>query len=200
MSLSSDVTVPFILQVKQPVKDIVRSLKKPSDTNIKALVKLFPTCKSGVKKPVFDPTSDCIASENQRCKKSANSITKGRLKSLKVVIVKDFPCSVPKGPLRERLIKIGRLKEVSFTRVMSESHCQDTILDAFKTIGLKKFYYLQAQKNHSLQLAPNQILDGNSVINLAGSGSLYLQEANDAHPSASTSAEPPEMPVRWPIF
>jgi hypothetical protein len=150
-----------------------------------------------VSKPAFDPTSDCIASENQRRKKSANSNLKGRSKCLKVVLVKEVPCILPKGPLRERLIKMGRLKEVSFTRVMSECDCQDVLLDAFKAIGLKKFHYLQAQKNHSLQLAPNQMLDGNSVIILAGSGSLYLQEASGenthgvTHLPASTAAQSP---------
>lgn len=191
--------------MKQPVKNLVQSLKRPSDTNVKALVKLFPT-KSGVSKradvskPVFDPTSDCVASENQRRKKSANPNSKGRSKCLKVVLVKELPCTIPKGPLRERFIKLGRLKDVSFTRVMSECDCQDVILDAFKAVGLKNFYYLQVQKNHSLQLVPSQIRDGNSVINLAGSGCLYLQEANDkdthGDPSLSPSAQPPELPVR----
>ena len=180
--------------MKQPIKDIVRSLKKPSDTNVKALVKLFPS-KSGVNKPAFDPTSDCVAIDNQRRKKRANLNSKGRSKRLKVLLVKEVPCTLPKGPLREQLSKVGRLKEVSFTRVMSECHCQDVILDAFKAIGLKKFCFLQAHKNHSLQLASNQVLDGNSVINLAGSGSLYLQEAGN-NSFASTSAQSPEVSVR----
>lgn len=129
---------------------------------------------------------------------------KGQSKYLKIVLVKEFPCTIPKGPLREQLVKVGRLKEVSFTRVMSESHCQDIILDAFKNIGLKKFRYLQVQKDHSLKHVSDQILDGNSVINLAGSGSLYLQEIRNEDapddstcPSASSLTQSSKAHVRF---
>lgn len=190
--------VLVLLQVKQPIKDdtksIIQTLKRPSDTNVKSLAKLFPSCNSA-KKPnlKFDPTSDCVASKKQGQKKAATPHIKARSKCVKVVLIKEFPCCIPKGPLRCQLTKMGRLREVSFTRVMSDVEVRNVLLDAFKALGCKNFRYLQAQKNSSLKIVDSQILDGHCVIKLAGSGSLYIQElseSNDASSVQQSSSRP----------
>lgn len=131
-------------------KKPIEKLKKPSDTNVKALAKLFPACGSGKKRTLdFDPSGDCVASENQRRKKAATP-GKGRSKCVKV---EELPACFPKGPIRDRLTKIGCIKEISFTRVMSDSEVCTVVLERFKEFGVKKFQYLKAQKDNSLKIA-----------------------------------------------
>lgn len=59
---------------------------------------------------------------------------------------------------------------------MSVEEVNAIVLEGFKIIKLDKFEYLKCQKNNSLLVAENQKLDGNGVIELAGSGCLYLHE------------------------
>ena len=60
-----------------------------------------------------------MAGEQHR-KKAANPSMKGRPKSVKVIILKEIPRSIPKGMQREELRKAGCIKELPFRRVMSE--------------------------------------------------------------------------------
>lgn len=185
-------------QIHEPVSEarsVIRSLKNPSDANVKALARLFPACSSGRKKRSFDPTSDCVATEQQRKKKAATPHAKGRSKCLKVVLLKEFPACVPKGGLRVRLTKMGRVKDISFTRILSNVEVESIILNRFEDLGVKKFKFLQACKDNSLKLAENQTLDGNSTIGLAGSGSLYLQQTSISDDGPSTSGTSSESGV-----
>ena len=60
---------------------------------------------------------------------------------------------------------------------MSEVEVTSTITTSFKDVGIMGYKYLSAnRKNNKLTVAGKQQLNGNDVIKLAGSGSLYLQQ------------------------
>ena len=59
---------------------------------------------------------------------------------------------------------------------MTKSDVQNTIIQAFKNVGVTHFRFLQAQKGNGLSVASNLSVDGNAAIVLAGSGCLYFQE------------------------
>ena len=84
--------------------------------NAKVLAGLFPSSNSGSKRKRFDPEDDCIVAEQHRKKKST---TKGRLKLVNAVAMKEIPNSIPKGAFREHLKKIGQVQEISFDRHLS---------------------------------------------------------------------------------
>jgi hypothetical protein len=77
--------------------------------------------------------------------------------------------------MREILDKEGRIKQVSFRRIMSEDEVRVLITNLFEKINLISFAYLRCQGN-TLSLCENQSLNGNDIINLIGSGCLYIQE------------------------
>ncbi len=133
---------------------------------------------------------------NQRKKKAAIPKRKGRVKHLTVILLKEVPATLPKGPLRTELRKMGRMQEIGFSKVDSEEEVNSEITYAFKDMELKSFQFLHAQKDNSLSVAANQHLDGLGATKLAGYGSLYIQELpgtlssplNDA-PSPSSSCD-----------
>jgi len=59
---------------------------------------------------------------------------------------------------------------------MSAKEVQDKVIEGFKDLGISGFKFLIAGKDNSLALTEKQIMSGDSVITVAGSGSLYLQE------------------------
>ena len=160
------------------VKGLCRKLRTPNETTKQALTTLFPACSSASssKKRKFDPTEDCVVATQHQRKKASNSKYKGRSKGLKVIVLKEIPTTIPRGPLRKRLDAIGRKKVLFFHRVMSEKEVGDVICDGFKDLGIKRFRYLMPMKDNTLAVAKKQGLDGNAVIQMAGSGSIYLQE------------------------
>ena len=142
------------------------------------MASLFPSYKSlATKKIKFNLTDECIAATRQRQKKAAIPQSRGRVKCITTLVLEDQPKFIPKGKKqKEYLIAMGRLKELFFRRVMSAEEVNAIVLEGFKIIKLDKFEYLKCQKNNSLLVAENQKLDGNGVIELAGSGCLYLHE------------------------
>ena len=137
---------------------------------------MFPACASVKKKRKFDPHEDCVVASQQRKKKAANPNYKGRSKALEVVVMKELS-AIPRGPLRDRLQVTGRIKELRIHRIMSEVEVTSTITTSFKDVGIMGYKYLSAnRKNNKLTVAEKQQLNGNDIIKLAGSGSLYLQQ------------------------
>ncbi len=124
----------------------------------------------------FHPVDYCIVASNQRKKKAAFPKRKGRVKHLTVIVLMEVPATFPKCPLRNELRKVGRIKEIGFSKVDSEEEVNSEITYAFKGIELKSFQFLHAQKDNSLSVAANQQLDGLCATKLAGYGSLYIQE------------------------
>lgn len=105
---------------------------------------------------------------------------------MNVVILKELPNIIPRGPFRTRLETFGRIKDLYFHRVMSEKEVNDVVLSGFEDIGVEAFRFLKALKGNTLAVAKKQELDGAAVIKMAGSGSIYLQEysPSDSVPSS----------------
>ena len=59
---------------------------------------------------------------------------------------------------------------------MTSQEVNTAITTSFAGIYLKQFRYLQGRNDNSITVAENHELNGNGVITLAGSGSLYLKE------------------------
>ena len=115
----------------------------------------------------FDPAEECVVA---RRKKGA----KGRSKTITVVVVNEIPACIPKGAMRERLRKIGRIKDIAFQRYLDEDEVKDLPTESFSHLGGISFQYLQPHKKKNFTAAEKQELNGINVIELAKSGSLYL--------------------------
>ena len=152
------------------VKSLCERLKDPPTASSRAIASLFPACGS---KRKFDPLQGCVVGERQRQKKSANPAVRGRSKTITVVALKDIPRSIPKGVQREELKKAGRVKSLPFHRVMSQEEVRRVILEGFQ---IQDFRFLKGNRENTLKVHEAQTLDGNGTIQLAGFGSLYVQE------------------------
>ena len=139
---------------------------------------LFPACSSvsSSRKRKFDPTEECVVAVQHQEKKASNSKYKGRSKAIEVMVLKEIPTTIPRGPLRKRLEAMGHKKGLFFHRVMSEKEVNRVILDAFEDLGVREFRYLVPLKDNTLTVAKKQRLDGYAIIQMAGSGTVYLQE------------------------
>lgn len=174
------------------VKDICQQLRKPSDATAKSIAKLFPACASSTKrKRKFSPADDCVFIEQQRRKKAVNPLSSGRAKTVTVVVIREIPCTIPRGSLRGQLKRMGRIKDLSFRRSLSADEVRDVILEGFKATGIENFVYLQAHRSNTLTKSEDQKLNGNEVIALAGSGCLYLQEPQTPPSSECSSPDVP---------
>ena len=155
-------------------------MKKRSTANTDVIATLFPSIGSSAKRKKqvqFDPFNECVAVQQQRQKKATNpAYSKGRSKTLTVVVLKHILKTIPKKDDRDDLRKEGRIKDLAFHRIMSCNEVQMLVLQAFQVIKLENYEYLKCRKDSSLIKFDNQILDANGVIMLAGSGCLYIHE------------------------
>ena len=158
-----------------------RKLKVPNETTAKALSNLFPACMS--KKRKFNPLNNNVAVA-KKCK-AANSPYKGRSKAVQVVMLKESMATLPRGLVRDKLKDQGRIRKIYFHRVMSQQEVHDTVIESFKDLGVTSFRFLVASKDNSMALTEKQTMCGDSVITVAGSGSLYLQELSQAFEECS---------------
>lgn len=96
-------------------------------------------------------------------------------KSVSVVIVNDVPSIVPKGRIRSKLTKSNQIAKISLRRSMSSSEVQRAIVDAFPAISdVETAKFLCCNKDNTIIVNDNQLLNGDEAIELAGQGSLYL--------------------------
>ena len=135
----------------------------------------------------FDPAEECVVAEQQRRKKSAAK-AKGRSKTITVIVLKEIPSCIPKGPMRERLRKMGRIKDIAFQRYLDEEDVKDLLAESFSDLGGVSFQYLQPHRKNTLSIAKEQELNGIQVIELAKSGSLYLKSTFKDVPKNSTDS------------
>ena len=155
-------------------------MKKRSTANTDVIATLFPSIGSSTKRKKqlqFNPFNECVAVQQQRQKKATNpAYSKGRSKTLTVVVLKHILKTIPKKDDRDDLRKEGRIKDLAFHRIMSCNEVQMLVLQAFRIIKLENYEYLKCRKDSSLIKFDNQMLDANGLIMLAGSGCLYLHE------------------------
>ena len=72
-----------------------------------------------------------MAGEQQPRKKAANPSVKGRLKSLKVVLLNEVPRYISKGMQREEMRKAGYIKELPFRQIMTEEELEQVTMQGF---------------------------------------------------------------------
>lgn len=88
-----------------------------------------------------------------------------------------IPGTIPKGAIRSKLKKSGRIVDLNVYRSMNSKEINDLILDSFKDLDIDKIEYLQANRDNGLQIVGGN-LDACGLIKLAGSGSLYIHQLN----------------------
>ncbi len=91
-----------------------------------------------------------------------------------MVLLSQKPEFVPKGHIRKKLKKEGRIVTVELKRCMKSSEVRGAIIEAFCEFESAQF--LRSGQDNIMLLAEEQDLDGDSVISLAGQGSLYLTQ------------------------
>lgn len=129
--------------------------------------------KSGKSDKKFDPKAECVVASQIRKKKACN--TRMKPKSVSVVIVNDVPSIVPKGRIRSKLTKSNQIAKISLRRSMSSSEVRRAIVDAFPAISdVETAKFLCCNKDNTIIVNDNQLLNGDEAIELAGQGSLYL--------------------------
>ena len=69
---------------------------------------------------------------------AANPLAKGRAKTVAIVLLKEVPWTIPRGPARESLRKLGRINDIPFRRCLSEGEVKELVFTWFR-----KFQYLQ---------------------------------------------------------
>ena len=90
---------------------------------------------------------------------------------------------------------------------MTSKETLQLIADAFKEVcQVKKLEFYQANRDNTLQVHQDQELDGSGVLNLAGSGSLYVHQMEKSEgdqqdqPCTSASISSPEVEKRKMLF
>ena len=90
--------------------------------------------------------------------------------------MKEVPISIPKGPFKDHLEKIGQLKEISFDRYMDVAEVNQLLSNSFVNLGKDiQFQFLKPHRNNRLTVLDNQKLNGTELVELAKSGKLYLK-------------------------
>lgn len=113
---------------------------------------------------------------------------------LKVVFLTKLVTFLPKGQAREMLSKEGRIKDVPVRRSMSATEVIETIISSSCITNASEVEYLQAHRDNTLKISADQNLDGDGVIRLAGSGSLYVI-VKKGSPLVSTPTTSSSTPV-----
>ena len=75
----------------------------------------------------------------------------------------------------KKLKKAGRIVKVTLKRCMTASEVRDILVNAFPDFDdVQSAQFLCCGKDNIMLLNEDQDMNGDSVINLAGQGSLYL--------------------------
>lgn len=153
---------------------LCKKVGNPSGSTVETLAKLFGTNpKAGSRKRSFDPRSECVVASQQAKKKASNQRMKPRM--VTVVLLKQKPETVPKGHSRKKMKQSGRIVKVQLKRCMTTSEVRDVIVDSFSDFeDIRSAQFLRCGKDNIMLLNEDQDLNGDSVIDLAGQGSLYL--------------------------
>ena len=126
----------------------------------------------GSRKCKFDPKSECVVASQQAKKKSNQRM---KPKTVTVVLLDCKPDVVPKGHLRKKLKKAGRIVKITLKRCMTVSEVRDILIQSFPNFdNIESAQFLCCGKDNIMLLNEDQDLNGDSAINLAGQGSLYL--------------------------
>ena len=143
-------------------KDVLKKVTKPTDMEAKALSKYFPSHHS---KKAFNPIDECF-----RPKKAGSR--KERPVAITVVMLKTFKMLVPKGKVRQNMMRDGKIQTLRVTRSASAKVIRNKIMNAFK---VSEYTVLECVAGgHNLLRCCDQEIDGERVVERRGC--LYLCE------------------------
>ena len=143
-------------------KNLLERVKKPSDSQAKALNKLFSSSK-------FNPQAECVASgAHAKKKKFAAKLKKC---SGTVVMLEKYQSRIPRGDLRQSLIDSNRIQSMMISRSMTPDEVKNIILATF---GCEDFIILECAKGGYLLKADDQVLSSQMASDRRGA--LYLCE------------------------
>ena len=170
---------------------ICDKVRKPPEGVASKLRELFPSSRGVIpqKRPtsVFDPLSECVAESQKRNKKSISHRVKPR--KVKVVLLEKYATRVPRRAIRKKLTDAARIKKVELRRNMSAPQVKASIIHHFKHLpNFTSYTMLVANQMGHLTCAAHQKLDGNSIIDQIGQGSLYICQ------------EYAQLKVSWSLF
>lgn len=93
-------------------------------------------------------------------------------------MLKDFQGYIPKGEVRKRLRRKGRVSEIQVSRSFSTLQVKNCIRQAFKHLCVKNFSVLETDSSgHFLIQSASQEIDGLRTVTRRGA--LYLCEVNE---------------------
>lgn len=142
--------------------------KKPTAATAQALKKLFPSSTSTPvsemhRKRVFDPTAECVFSNEKKKKKAVRS----RATTVKFVFIKNYAEGLPKNKNRKELLDGKCTKKIEIYRTMNADQVKAKVLREFTSIGISVFSYLNLDGGIRFTISTQQNLDGNGVITSA---------------------------------
>ena len=140
-------------------KDVLLKVGKPSSSEAKSLLKLFPSFSR------FDPRSEAASTSSH--KKKHKFVPK--YSSVEVVMLKNFQTCIPKGECRQELLEAGHIKKVQLSRYMTPDEVKSKILEEF---DCSDFSLLECSKGRLSKAKDNVVLTAQHAI--ARRGALYL--------------------------
>jgi len=117
---------------------------------------LFP---SGGYKCNFDPMRADPTSVKKKRK-----LIRVKLVRLTVMAVKGSTYAVPRGVHKKKLLEEGREQEIEITKVMTSGEVQNSIVSAYKHLGISHYEILQSGRNGQLSVAEEQFPSGASLM------------------------------------
>ena len=163
----------------QRANSVLNKVKQPSESEAKTPSSLFPSSRKCPDQPSFDPSAECIALPWQK-KKDA---TKGKVATVRVVLLKSFSNVVPKGKSRQQLLCKGRIKPVKLQRQMAPLQVKNSLLQAFQEFNLQSFVLLDTMEcGHNLIKSEEQNINGEWAIKKRGC--IYLCEKYEERKNA----------------
>ena len=150
----------------QRANSVLNKVKQPSESEAKTLSSLFPSSRKRPDQPSFDPSAECIALPWQKKKKGA---TKGKVATVRVVLLKSFSNVVPKGKSRQQLLRKGRIKPVKFQHQMAPLQVKNSLLQAFQEFNLQSYVLLDTMEcGHNLIKSEEKNINGEWAIKKGG--------------------------------
>ena len=142
-------------------------LGAPSDVEVKELASHFPCVAK--KKKGFEPTAPVLP--RKKCKSR-----KPKPVNVTVALLKKFSPIVPKGNVRQKLARQGRIQSLRLHREMTEREVRGKIASVFKCS--QEFTVLDSDGSHTLCKRSDQAIDGAAALDHR---CFYLCEIFEVH-------------------
>ncbi len=138
---------------------------------MKALSNLFPSSKQYERISAFDPTKECIATSQQKKKKSASRGIKPVTVQV-ILLPKLASLILPKGKKRKLLLSEERILNIHVKRTVSPLELRSMISHAFEQQKISEFEYLEA--SGGMLVVSTDQSPGGTIVDRRGA--LYIRE------------------------